>query len=221
MFFQTGFAFLLPAMLAALNRPEYDFKNAWPLDYTFFYGWRLDGYTSGGAFGWFILFWGIGLALVIVPLLAYRFGKRWYCSWVCGCGGLAETLGDPFRHLSDKSLAAWRVERWLVHGVLVFAVVMTGVVLANHASDGALFGNLTWRSVGSVGHRTTWTFENDTGPDDANHAQHGIFIHYDPRHPAGGNRLPDRSIYDVTPTLLTTLGLPVPDGLRGSVMDDL
>ena len=52
MFFQTGFAFLVPAVLAALNQPEYDFKNAWPLDYTFFYGWRLDGYTSGGAFGW-------------------------------------------------------------------------------------------------------------------------------------------------------------------------
>ncbi len=62
------------------------------------------------------------LFLVISPLLTYFFGKRWYCSWVCGCGGLAETLGDPYRQLSDKSLKSWRVERWLVHGVLVFAI---------------------------------------------------------------------------------------------------
>ena len=38
------------------------------------------------------------------------------------------------------------------------------------------FGDLHWRSVGSVGHPTIWTHENDTGPDDANHAQYGIFI---------------------------------------------
>src|SRR5690606_12947371 len=39
--------------------------------------------------------------------------------------GLAETAGDSFRHLSDKSLKAWKLERWLVHSVLVFSVVMT------------------------------------------------------------------------------------------------
>ena len=139
MFFQLGFAFLIPTILEALNRPAYDFKNAWPLDYSFFFSYRLDSYTSSGALGWFILFWGIALALLVVPLLAFFFGKRWYCSWVCGCGGLAETLGDPFRHLSDKRLGAWRIERYMVHGVLVFAVVMTAVVLANRfsAQDGS------------------------------------------------------------------------------------
>lgn len=39
-----------------------------------------------------------------------------------------------------------------------------------------LFGNLDWRSVGSLGFKDIYTFENDTGPDDANHARHGIFI---------------------------------------------
>jgi len=148
MFFQLGFAFLVPAIMAALNRPEVDFKNAWPLDYTFFYGYRLDAYTSGGAWGWFILVWGLALALLVVPLLAFFFGKRWYCSWVCGCGGLAETLGDPFRHLSDKRLKAWRIERWAVHGVLVLAVALTAIVLVNYLTgrDGSpLLGDLTWR----------------------------------------------------------------------------
>lgn len=39
-----------------------------------------------------------------------------------------------------------------------------------------LFGDLYWRSVGSIGFDTVWVHENDTGPDDANHAMHGIFI---------------------------------------------
>ncbi|MCH9651307.1 MAG: 4Fe-4S binding protein [Deltaproteobacteria bacterium] len=133
-FFQLGFAFLIPAVLEALNKPAIDLKNAWPLNYSFFYKYNLDGLMSSGAFGWFILLWGIGLAVILVPLLAVFFGKRWYCSWVCGCGGLAETLGDPFRHLSDKSLKAWKAERWIVHSVLVFAVVMTSIVLINFFS---------------------------------------------------------------------------------------
>ena len=38
------------------------------------------------------------------------------------------------------------------------------------------FGNLAWRSVGSVGSKEIHTFENDTGPDEANHDWDGIFI---------------------------------------------
>ena len=81
-----------------------------------------------------MLVWGIALSLVAVPVLTYFFGKRWYCSWVCGCGGLAETLGDPYRHLSGKSLKAWKFERVIVHSVLVFAVVMTALVLYTYLS---------------------------------------------------------------------------------------
>jgi predicted AlkP superfamily phosphohydrolase/phosphomutase len=39
-----------------------------------------------------------------------------------------------------------------------------------------IFGELRWRSVGSLGHGSVYTFENDTGPDEANHAENGIFI---------------------------------------------
>ncbi len=129
MFFQLGFAFLIPEIMTALNQPAYDFKNIWPLDYDFFYGYNLNNLMTAGFLGWFILFWGIGLILLAVPFLSFFFGKRWYCSWVCGCGGLAETLGDPFRQLSDKSLKAWKIERWMVHSVLVFVVILTGAVL--------------------------------------------------------------------------------------------
>lgn len=129
MFFQTAFAFLIPEILIRLNRPYYDFKNIWPLDYSFFFDYRLSQMIAEGTLGIFMIVWGIALIVVAVPVLVYLFGKRWYCSWVCGCGGLAETFGDPYRQLSQKSLKAWNVERWMVHGVLVFAVVMTAGVL--------------------------------------------------------------------------------------------
>lgn len=129
MFFQTAFAFVIPEILVRLNQPYYDFKNIWPLDYTFFFDYRLSDMIQHGTLGLFMLGWGIALIILGVPLMVYFFGKRWYCSWVCGCGGLAETFGDPYRQLSQKSLRAWRIERWMVHGVLVFAVLMTAGVL--------------------------------------------------------------------------------------------
>lgn len=128
-FFQTAFAFLIPQILSLLNQPSVDLKNIWPLDYNFFFEYRLNNLIESGGLGIFMLVWGIVLIVLGVPIITYFYGKRWYCSWVCGCGGLAETLGDPYRHLSDKSLKAWQVERWLIHAVLVFAVVMTAAVL--------------------------------------------------------------------------------------------
>ncbi len=129
MFFQTIIAFLLPEILSALNLPYNDFKNMWPLNYYFFDGWHIDELLKSGGFGMFVLVWGILLAVVISPFLTYFFGKRWYCSWVCGCGGLAETAGDSFRQLSDKSTKAWKIERYLIYSVLVFVVVMTAMVI--------------------------------------------------------------------------------------------
>ncbi|WP_010522696.1 4Fe-4S binding protein [Aquimarina agarivorans] len=129
LFFQIVFAFLIPEIMTSLNMPGYDFKNAFPLDYDFFFEWNLKSLTESGGIGLFILVWGIVLTLVIVPLMVYFFGKRWYCSWVCGCGGLAETLGDPYRQHSNKSLNSWKLERWVIHSVLVFSLVMTLVTL--------------------------------------------------------------------------------------------
>lgn len=138
MFFQTSFAFLIPEILIRLNKPYFDFKNIWPLDYSFFFDSRLDQLIANGTLGIFMLGWGIALIVIAVPVFVYFFGKRWYCSWVCGCGGLAETLGDPYRQLSQKSLKAWKIERWMVHGVLVFAVFMTVAVLYTY------FTNQSW-----------------------------------------------------------------------------
>lgn len=134
MFFQTCFAFLIPQLLQRLHLPATDLKDLWPLKYYYFFDWHIENHLRAGTLGLVLFVWGIFAFVVGVPIMTYFFGKRWYCSWVCGCGGLAETAGDSFRHLSDKSLKAWQFERYSVHGVLVFAVVMTALVLYTYAT---------------------------------------------------------------------------------------
>ncbi len=81
------------------------------------------------------------------------------------------------------------------------------------------FGDLGWRSVGTIGGAGFFTQENDTGPDDANHAQDGMFIWYDPQRPGGGRRLDNAQIYDILPTLLSRFNISIPAGLRGATLD--
>lgn len=131
MFFQLFFAYLIPEIMESLNSDtavnwfDKDLKNMWPLDYDFFFDWHVTNMGTGGLLGSIALIFGVLMIFIISPILTYKYGKRWYCSWVCGCGGLAETAGDPFRHLSDKSLRAWKIERWVIHLVLLFSFVMT------------------------------------------------------------------------------------------------
>lgn len=75
------------------------------------------------------------------------------------------------------------------------------------------FGDLGWRSNGSFGHSRHWTFDNDTGPDDANHAQYGLWVTAGPGVAAG--RRDGMSILDVAPTILGLFGLPPGEGMRG------
>jgi predicted AlkP superfamily phosphohydrolase/phosphomutase len=77
-----------------------------------------------------------------------------------------------------------------------------------------IFGDLLWRSVGTIGgDEGIHTFENDTGPDDANHAQDGLWIAAGAGVSARGTR--DAHLLDVAPTVLELLGLPVPEDMRG------
>jgi predicted AlkP superfamily phosphohydrolase/phosphomutase len=79
------------------------------------------------------------------------------------------------------------------------------------------FGDLRWRSVGSVGSGSVHTFENDTGPDEANHSQHGIFIMRAPEMEQRG-RVSELNVMDVAPTVLDLLNLRVPEDMEGRVI---
>jgi predicted AlkP superfamily phosphohydrolase/phosphomutase len=80
-----------------------------------------------------------------------------------------------------------------------------------------IFGDLYWRSVATIGGpEGVHTFENDTGPDDANHAQDGLYVLSGPGVEATGRS--DGHLLDIAPTLLELLGLEIPAGMRGRAM---
>jgi len=75
------------------------------------------------------------------------------------------------------------------------------------------FGDLYWRSVGSVGYNSIYTYENDTGPDDCNHAEMGMFILRNGEHTHG--IVPTKSIYDIAPTILREFDMNIPNEMQG------
>lgn len=126
-FVQVIFAFAIPQVLKLFAQPEFYFSYLWPL--------KIEYLTPGYIFSLplpFIL-WSFFGSLLLVPLLGVFFGKRWYCSWVCGCGGLANTFGEPWRHLSDKSTASWRLERAAIYSVLAICFVLTALLFVSWA----------------------------------------------------------------------------------------
>jgi ferredoxin-type protein NapH len=120
---QIVLAWSLPFVLELIGQPGYYFSYFWPLSYDKLFPETLQSlppylaaYTVIGAF-------------VIAPGASVLFGKRWYCSWVCGCGALANTFGDPWRHLTASDSRSWRFEKVAIHTVLLIALLMTAIVM--------------------------------------------------------------------------------------------
>jgi len=144
MFFQTGFAFILPGLLQLFQKPEFYFSYFWPLKYDYLFPNNVNYLIDNGqALGVFMAFWGAAMSFIATPILTYFYGKRWYCSWVCGCGGLAETAGDPYRHLADKSRAAWRWEVRIIYPIFGLIILITALLWLNTATHNALLGNIS------------------------------------------------------------------------------
>jgi polyferredoxin len=113
--------------MTVLGRQEYYFSYFWPLKIEYLF----PDYILTQPF--LIVLYSFVGSLIVFPVAGYFLGKRFYCSWICGCGGLANTAGEPFRHLSDKSAGAWRFEKFSVYAVLALAVLTTIVVGLNWA----------------------------------------------------------------------------------------
>jgi predicted AlkP superfamily phosphohydrolase/phosphomutase len=79
------------------------------------------------------------------------------------------------------------------------------------------FGDLYWRSTGSIGNGSIHSFETEVGPDDAVHAEHGIFVLWDPK-AKRGKQLDNLEIYDVAPTVLDIMGIEVPKDMEGKII---
>lgn len=81
------------------------------------------------------------------------------------------------------------------------------------------FDDLNWRGAGTIGNGGLHLFENDMGPDDANHAEEGIFIFVpskDIRFPyKKGENLTGLKIYDVAATVLDCFNVGIPKDMQG------
>jgi predicted AlkP superfamily phosphohydrolase/phosphomutase len=76
------------------------------------------------------------------------------------------------------------------------------------------FGGLYWRSIGGVGYGSLYIQENDTGPDDCNHAQFGAFILSAPNLTRRGE-VEGMRLLDIAPTLLGLAGYQAPASMQG------
>ena len=126
--FQWLFLFGIPEIIAPLviERPWklYALSVPWPLSI-----WSLlDGpaWTDGDAVT-AMLWVGLGAftSFVLIPLYVRRNGER-FCSYLCGCGGLAETLGDFWRHLAPRGRHAKDAE---VFGRIIFLLAIPVTLL--------------------------------------------------------------------------------------------
>jgi len=122
---QIGLGFAVPFLMAQELGFDFYFSYFWPLKYDYLYPNTLKSLPTT------LAVYAVVGSTFVAPALAIVSGKRWYCSWVCGCGALANTFGDPWRHLTASSTPSWRFEKVAVHSVMAIAFVATGLIAAN------------------------------------------------------------------------------------------
>lgn len=87
--------------------------NAWPLNMGAF---QVTPAVGAGDPAWWHtvavcgVVWAVLLTFVIIPLFTLRWGKI-YCTYVCSCGALAETVGNSYRHRGPKGGLPRKLER--------------------------------------------------------------------------------------------------------------
>jgi predicted AlkP superfamily phosphohydrolase/phosphomutase len=78
----------------------------------------------------------------------------------------------------------------------------------------AFFGDLAWRSIGTVGPGPLWVEGDGRGPDGCNHDWNGVFVMAGGGAPARGHT-EGLHILDVARTVLGLMEIPAPQGMAG------
>lgn len=120
--FQCVFLFGIPELLApavtTASSALYTLTVPWPLSI-----WSL----AHGPEMWMWLGVGAFTSFVLVPIYVRRNNES-FCSYLCGCGGLAETLGDLWRWRAPRGATAKRAEG-AGRLVLLLAIPVTLLIL--------------------------------------------------------------------------------------------
>jgi predicted AlkP superfamily phosphohydrolase/phosphomutase len=110
---------------------------------------------------------------------------------------IPDDLGRPMGTLVFKPQEVYKVRKNVVPDLIVH------------------FGALYWRSIGQLGTKGLYLQENDTGPDDCNHAQFGAFIFASPKVTPHGE-VEGMRLLDVAPTMLDAMGQKIPASMQGT-----
>ena len=117
---QWGLWWGIPTFLVALFGRDWitpimgKLLNAWPLNMSAF---KVNPVAGPGDPEWWHMVgvvgvvWAVFLTFVILPLFTIRYGKI-YCSYICSCGALAETVGNGFRHRGPKGDLPRKIEKY-------------------------------------------------------------------------------------------------------------
>ena len=113
--------------------------------------------------------------------------------------GLRNAQGEPMRNQAHRPEDLYPRVNGIAPDLLVY------------------FGNLAYRSIGTLGVSSLYTDENDTGPDDANHDFDGVCIVRAPGVAPRGEQHAI-SILDIAPTVLATMGINSANPLCGRIL---
>jgi len=123
--------FLLPWALFYAGYSEW--WRTWTVSLPFPLGYYGLWEPAGELFSGTSLPWAIAALvafLIVMPIASVYHGKR-FCSWVCPCGGLADTVGDQWR---DKAPRGLGVRRWehLQTVILVVTVLLSIMLISGY-----------------------------------------------------------------------------------------
>lgn len=110
--------------LAAHTWPEWGHPRAYWHAYSFIFAWPLGVYTvftDTPQVAWLVI--GAIQTFVIIPLIVMKWGKGAYCSWICSCGAMAETMGDQHRHKMPHG-SKWNKLNMLGQFILLVAAAL-------------------------------------------------------------------------------------------------
>ncbi len=127
---------VLSVMIGKFYWRGWGLYQPFPLFFNTFFWW----YEGDPAMiKWGFIGFGLFLTFIAIPIFVRFHGMR-FCTWVCGCGGLAETLGDTWRHLSPKGL---RSQKFEFQGplIMIWSFISLAVIYFAFGSEG---NNAIW-----------------------------------------------------------------------------